>query len=126
MIGDTGFDDPSYWTLSGGSSIVEDGYGKIITTGATTQIATPDIMSGSGDYYLLTYTISSSPSPTGFLTVDRGWSASPDIHLLIPSTPGTHSVLLYPEMQSLEIVRGGDGTSNTTIWLSSISLKKVL
>jgi hypothetical protein len=127
LIGDTDFNDPSYWTIdnsgTGAASVVETGYGKIITTSGTTNIATPNIMSGSGDYYLLTYTISSSPSPSGTLSVDRGWQSSPDLHMDIPSTQGTHSVLLYPEMQSLEIVRGSGAT---TIWLSSISLKKVL
>jgi hypothetical protein len=123
LITDTGFDNPSYWSVSGGSSVVENGYGKIITTGATTQLATPNIMN-VGDYYLLTYTISSSPSPQGSIQIDKGWQNSPDIHMKIPSTAGTHSVLLYPEMQSLEFVRVAGG--QVTIWLSSISLKKVL
>ena len=104
------------------ASVIENGYGKIITTSATTNIATPNIMN-VGDYYLLTYTISSSPSPQGFIHIDRGWQNSPVIHMKIPSTQGTHSVLLYPQMQSLELVRGSGAT---TIWLSSISLKKVL
>jgi|11_taG_2_1085331.scaffolds.fasta_scaffold00839_8 hypothetical protein len=122
LIGDTGFDDPNYWTYSGGSTVVEDGYGKIITTGAIAYI-TKDLglYSTPGDFFSLTYTVHTSTQ--GGLAVHDGWEANPEIDMRIPSSVGTHTVLLKPGQDNLEIKRSSGAT---TIWLSSISLKKVL
>jgi len=120
LIEDTGFDDASYWTVSGGTSVVEDGYGKIITTSAITKI-TKDLGLTPGDYFLLTYTVHTSTA--GSLSIHDGWETDPEIDMQIPSTVGTHSVLLKNGQDTLEIKRTAGAT---TIWLSSISLKKVL
>jgi len=123
LIGDTGFDDPSYWTVTG-DSVVENGYGKVYTSdGSNTQIQKGGIMN-VGDYYLLEYTVYSVPTAPGNIAVYQGWQSSPDIDLNIPSTIATHKVLLYPETSGLIIKRSG--SSATQVWLSSISLKKVL
>ncbi len=123
LIGDTGFDNPSYWTVTG-DSVVENGYGKVYTSdGSNTQIQKGGLMN-VGDYYLLEYTVYSVPTAPGNIAVYQGWQSSPDIDLNIPSTIATHKVLLYPETAGLIIKRSG--SSATQVWLSSISLKKVL
>jgi hypothetical protein len=124
LIGDTSFDDPSYWTISnsgtGAASVVENGYGKIITSSGLTTIS-KNLSLTPGDFYLLTYTVHTSTE--GSLSVHDGWETDPEIDMQIPSTVGTHSVLLKTGDASLIIKRT---TGATTIWLSSISLKKVL
>ena len=121
LIGDTGFNDPNYWGTFG-DSVVEDGYGKIISTGADSNISKPlNLYATPGDYFLLTYTIHTSSQ--GALAIHDGWDDSPEFDLDIPSTVGTHRVLLKPGDNSLIIKRA---EATTTIWLSSISLKKVL
>lgn len=121
LIADTGFDDPSYWTVTGGS-VVEDGYGKIISTGPDSNInKNLNLYATPGDYFLLTYTIHTSSQ--GALAIHDGWDNSSEFDLDIPSTVGTHRVLLKPGDNSLIIKRA---VATTTIWLSSISLKKVL
>jgi hypothetical protein len=123
LIGDTSFDDASYWTVTG-DSVVEDGYGKVYTSdGSNTSIQKSGLMN-VGDYYLLEYTVHSVPTAPGNIAVFKGWQSDPDIDLKIPSTVGTHKVLLYPETSIIVIKRSG--SSATQVWLSSISLKKVL
>ena len=127
LIGDTGFDDSSYWSVFG-ASVVENGYGKILFTagGAVSGIEKTGLMTTPGDYYLLTYTVSSSPTPEGTLIVTNGWDQDPsDTQPQIPISAGTHKVLLKPGQTSLQIKRNST-TVDTTVWLSSISLKKVL
>lgn len=119
LIGDTGFDDPSYWT-TGGSSLVENGYGKVISTGSATSIYKTALLT-SGDFYLLTYTISSSPTPTGVIGIGNGWGTTTES---LPSSAGTHTALLKPSSSTFSIINPDDGAC--TVWLSSISLKKVL
>jgi hypothetical protein len=134
LIGDTGFDlandgsNPAsaYWSVFG-ASVVENGYGKILFTagGAVSGIEKTGLMN-VGDYYLLTYTVSSSPTPEGTLIVTNGWDQDPtDTQPQIPISAGTHKVLLKPGQTSLQIKRNVT-TIDTTVWLSSISLKKVL
>ena len=126
LIGDTGFDDPNYWTVNpgtAGTSVVEDGYGKILSpTGAITSI-TKDLglYSTPGDFFSLTYTVHTSTQ--GGLAVHDGWDTGDEVDMRIPSSVGTHTVLLKPGQDILEIKRSSGAT---TIWLSSISLKKVL
>lgn len=127
LIDDTGFDDPSYWGVFG-ASVVEDGYGKILFTAgaAVSGIEKTGLMTTPGDYYLLTYTVSGSPTPEGTLIVTNGWDQDPsDTQPQIPISSGTHKVLLKPGQTSLQIKRNST-TIDTTVWLSSISLKKVL
>jgi hypothetical protein len=135
LIGDTGFDlandgsNPAsaYWSVFGASRIA-DGYGKILFTagGAISGIEKTGLMTTPGDYYLLTYTVSGSPTPEGTLIVTNGWDQDPsDTQPQIPITSGTHKVLLKPGQTSLQIKRNSS-TVDTTVWLSSISLKKVL
>jgi len=125
LIADTSFDDPSYWSVSpgtAGTSVVEDGYGKILSTGANSDISKDlNLYATPGDYFLLTYTIHTSTD--GELAIHDGWDNSTEFDLKIPSTVGTHKVLLKPGDNSLIIKRAA---IPTTIWLSSISLKKVL
>ena len=135
LIGDTGFDlandgsNPAsaYWSVFG-ASVVENGYGKILFTagGAVSGIEKTGLMTTPGDYYLLTYTVSGSPTPEGTLIVTNGWDQDPsDTQPQIPISAGTHKVLLKPGQTSLQIKRNST-TVDTTVWLSSISLKKVL
>jgi hypothetical protein len=117
LIGDTSFDDASYWTVTG-DSVVEDGYGKVYTSdGSNTSIQKSGLMN-VGDYYLLEYTVHSVPTAPGNIAVFKGWQSDPDIDLRIPSTVGTHKVLLYPETSIIVIKRSG--SSATQVWLSSI------
>lgn len=120
LIEDTGFDDPSYWNWSGGSAVVENGYGKIITTSALAKIY-KNLNLTPGDFYLLTYTVHTSTQ--GSLSIHDSWENGSEIDMEIPSAVGTYSVLLKPGDSNLEIKRTSGAT---TIWLSSISLKKVL
>lgn len=127
LIEDTGFDDPNYWGVFG-ASVVENGYGKILFTagGLVSGIEKTNLMTTPGDYYLLTYTVSGSPTPEGTLIVTNGWDQDPsDTQPQIPITQGTHKVLLKPGQTSLQIKRNSTSV-DTTVWLSSISLKKVL
>ena len=127
IIGDTGFDDASYWTInnsgSGAATVIENGYGKIITTGGITTIQ-KNLSLTPGDLYLLNYTVHTSTQ--GGIAIYDGWEQNPIIDLNIPSTVGNHSVLLKTGSASLIVKRSGTGGGATTIWLSSISLKKVL
>ena len=124
LISDTGFDNPSYWDVNdlaaGADSVVEDGYGKIISNGALTFIERAGLMAGAGNYYLLTYTVSSGATPEGSISIVDGWG-SQDLQLV--SSVGTHTILMKPDATALTIKRFSGAT---TVWLSSISLKKVL
>ena len=122
LIEDTGFDDPSYWSVNasaaGASSVVENGYGKFITTGDYTSISKASSLT-AGDYYSLTFT--ASTSTTGAIKCVDGWGSTDPV-LLKATATGTYTVLLKPDQANLVIA----ADTATTIWLSSISLKKVL
>jgi len=115
LIGDPYFDDPSYWTVVG-SSVVEDGYGKIISTGADSQIQKTGIFTAN-EKYCLEYTVHTSTA--GTITLIDG-SGSDDVEL--PSSVGTHKVYINPGISTLALKRT---SGTTTIWLSSISVKQV-
>ena len=121
LISDTGFNDASYWDVNdsaaGASSIIQDGYGKIITSGDYTDISKDGILT-AGDVYLLTYSVHTN-SQGGIALGDI--ESNVDVNLA--ATPGqTHNVEFKANIADLVIKRIGA----TTIWLSSISLKKVL
>ncbi len=130
LIGDTGFDDANYWDVNdsaaGASSIVEDGYGKIITSGDYTDISKDGILT-AGDTYSLTYTVNTnSGGSIGVGNVYGNGSGGSGIDLLLQSTAGqTYTVQFKANIADLIIKRMSAGVTNT-IWLSSISLKKVL
>ena len=127
LIEDTEFNDSNYWTLdnsgTGAASIVENGYGKILTSGGITAIQKNlGLYSTPGDLFYLTYTVHTSSQ--GGLAIHDGWDdSSTPFDFQIPSSVGTHTVLLKPGSNSLIIKRS---SGPTTIWLSSVSLKKVL
>jgi len=117
LIQDTEFNDPSYWDFTGGTTIVEDGYGKIQTTGAYAAISKTGITT-SGDRYLLTYSVHTN-TQGGIALGD----VEDSIDVNLPSTASqTYNVQFKANSADLIIKRIGA----TTIWLSSISLKKVL
>ena len=117
LIGDTGFDDSSYWTEDGGS-VVEDGYGKIIApSGSADSYILKSGIINSGDRYLLTYTIASASPGTGNIKLQTSFN------LPLLKTTGQHKIEFVAANNILKIGRL-DNPSN--IWLSSISLKKVL
>ena len=122
LIEDTGFDDPSYWTLDpvdASLSVVEDGYAKIKTNPANdaSYVAKLSIMNPT-DFYLLEYTV--AQQNTGGIFVTDGWGTQ---DVLIPVTVATHKVIIKAGISGLYLKRSN---SNNDIWLSSISLKKVL
>ena len=130
LIEDTGFDNPSYWTVNPGTAgtcVVENGYGKILSpSGANTFIQGPASMMTTGSYYQLTYTVSSSPTPLKNFRIFEGWEdASGDVDVLCSGAEGTHTVLFLAGREDL-IVKRDSSSGETKIWLSSISLKKVL
>lgn len=125
LIADTGFDDPSYWTVfptDESLSVVENGYGKVITNSSNniSYVSTPTLIT-VGDYYLLEYTV--AVSTAGGLLILDGWDSDNDPDVSIPATVGTHKVLIKPSITGLFIARN---LPNNNVWLSSISLKKVL
>jgi len=125
LIGDTGFDDPSYWTLTpadGSLSVVENGYGKVKSDSSNTfsSIHKSGLLV-EGNYYLLEYTV--SQSNTGGVFLSDGWNSATEPDIELPISVGTHKVLIYPGTTALTLKRK---SSNNDIWLSSISLKKVL
>tara|TARA_R100000654_G_scaffold57723_2_gene84300 strand:- start:353 stop:2113 length:1761 start_codon:yes stop_codon:yes gene_type:complete len=125
LIEDTGFDDPNYWTVhptNNSLSTVEDGYGKIKSNSANAQsYITKTGLFTVGDTLLLEYTV--AVSTAGGLFVMDGWDNDIDPDVAIPSSVGTHKVLLKPSFTGLLIKRA---SANNNVWLSSISLKKVL
>lgn len=132
LIADTEFNDPNYW-LTSGDSTVENGFGKILyDAGGTISYINKSSLMIVGNYYLLTYTVvgypnpSTAPTPEGSLIVTNGWDQDPtDTQPQIPISVGTHKVLLKPGQSGLQIKRNLT-TVDTKVWLSSISLKKVL
>ena len=127
LIEDTTFDNPSYWILeptNGSLSVVESGYGKIITTSGTLSFIKSSVLaimpnqSTDGNYYNLTYTVAQS-SNTNFVIADGGFTGE---DLSVPASVGTHTIIMRPGTNSLVLKRSG---STCTIWLSSISLKKL-
>ena len=127
LIEDTGFDDSSYWDVNdaaaGASSIVENGYGKIITNGDYTDISKDGILT-AGDTYSLTYTVHTNSGggiSIGDVYGDGAGSGGVDLNLQSTASQ-TYTVQFKANISDLIIKRVGA----TTIWLSSISLKKVL
>ena len=126
LIGDTGFDDASYWSVFPADeslSKVEDGYGKVINTSpnAFSYISKGSILT-VGDTYLLEYTV--AVSTLGGLRILGGWDSDTDPPVNIPATVGTHKMLIKPGITSLFI--NAITSADNNVWLSSISLKKVL
>ena len=119
LIGDTGFDDASYWS-TGGGAVIENGYGKIIAPSGSTNsfINKPGIVT-SGDFYLLTYTIPSASPGTGSIVIEDAAT----VNIPLNKTTGTHKVQFKAGDANLTIKRDSNPCN---IWLSSISLKKVL
>jgi hypothetical protein len=131
LIGDTGFDlanngsnpSSSWWYIGGsGASVIEDGYFKMITVGASanTYLLKSGILT-IGDYYLLTYTVATTPSGAGVIVLEDTWGTTTNISL--NNTPGTYQIYYRAGEADFTLKRG---TNPTTRWLSSISLKKVL
>ena len=130
LVGDTNFNDPSYWSFpgSGGFSIVENGYAKIITSGANTGVSKasffPNVNTPSepNKYkYIMVYTIppDSVNTATGNIAIFKGVGST---DYKIPREPGTHKIELLPQDANLEIKRSS-GTTN--VWISDISIKAV-
>jgi len=135
LIGDTGFDlandgsNPAsaYWSVFG-ASVVENGYGKILFTagGAISYIQSPASIMTPGDFYLLEYTVSNAATPAGNFHVFNGWEQDgSDAQTELPISVGTHKILIKPGSNFIQLKRSFT-TVSTTVWLSSISLKKVL
>ena len=125
LIEDTGFDDPSYWSITpsdGSLSVVESGLGKIKSDSSNTfsSINKTGILV-EGNYYLLQYTV--FQSNVGGILVSDGWNSATEPDIELPVSVGTHKVLIYPGTTALTLKRK---VSNNDIQLSSISLKKVL
>mgnify|MGYP003123736179 FL=1 len=126
LIGDTEFDlandgsNPasSWWTVSGGS-LVENGYGKIIVGGSGNSSIKRSGLIVSGDTYLLTYTIPSASPGTGSIVIEDAAT----VNISLNKTTGTHKVQFKAGDNDLAIKRSDNPTD---IWISSISLKKVL
>ena len=128
LIGDTAFDlandgsNPSsaYWSV-GGNTVVENGYAKIIAPSGNNDnsFLTKSGILTAGDFYLLTYTIPSASPGTGSIVLED--AATVNIHL--NKTTGTYKVQFKAGDGNITIKRGGNPCN---IWLSSISLKKVL
>ena len=130
LIGDTGFDlanngtNPasSWWSIGGtGGTVIEDGYAKIDTNAAgdNTYILHSNFLT-IGDYYLLTYTVATTPSGVGDILLEDTWGTTTNIKL--SNTPGTYQVQYRAGEDDFTLKRNGV----TKRWLSSISLKKVL
>lgn len=118
LIADTGFDDSSYWGVFG-DSVIENGYGKVkIGSSGTAGLNKTNIVV-AGDYYLLTYTIPSASPGTGSIQLEDADS----VNINLPKSVGTHKIQYKAGDTELLIKRG---TNPTDIWLSSISLKKIL
>tara|TARA_R110001592_G_scaffold221828_3_gene476743 strand:+ start:7333 stop:9048 length:1716 start_codon:yes stop_codon:yes gene_type:complete len=118
LIGDTGFDDASYWTAVGGS-VVEDGYGKIIVGSSGNSSIKKAGIVVSADFYLLTYTIPSASPGTGSIVLEDAAT----VNIPLNKTTGTYKVQFKAGDSDLVIKRGENPCD---IWLSSISLKKIL
>ena len=126
LIGDTQFDlgtvgndTGAYWKKSS-TSIIENGYGKIIATNQDTSIFKDGILI-EGDTYLLTYRVHDNGSNSGNIAIDDAYTTSG--FLTLPSTVGTHKIVFVAADPDLVITNASD-TGTTNIWLSSISLKK--
>ena len=118
LIGDTGFDDSNYWGVFG-DSVIENGYGKVkIGSSGTAGINKTNIVV-AGNYYLLTYTIPSASPGTGSIQLED----ADTVNINLPKSVGTHKIQYKAGDSELLIKRGENPTD---IWLSSISLKKVL
>ena len=120
-LGTVGITTGAYWsannTGAGATSVIENGYGKIITDGTNTDINRAGLMT-AGDTYVLVLTIHTSTA--GTISVIDGWHST---DVVIPDEVGTHTLLLRPSVTKLALKRI---SGSTTIWMSSISLKKVL
>lgn len=134
LIGDTEFDlgvsgvDAGAWWIVTGESTIQNGYGKILyTAGADiSYIQSPTSLLTPGDLYLLKYTVSGAASPIGSVIIFNAWEQDgADAQTQIPISVGTHEVLIKPGSNFLQLKRRSTSLT-TTVWLSSISLKKVL
>ena len=127
LIADTGFNDTTYWDVNdsaaGASSVIQNGYGKIITNGDYTDISKDGILT-AGDTYSLTYKVhTNSVGGISIGDVYGDGAGSGGVDLNLQATAGqTYTVQFKANISDLIIKRVGE----TTIWLSSISLKKVL
>jgi predicted secreted protein len=130
LVGDTNFNDPSYWTFpgSGGSSVVENGYAKIITSGANTSVKKTNLFPNVNTVseptrykYIMVYTIPPTATHTavGNISILQGADGS---DYKIPREPGTHKIELTPRTANLEIKRSSGATD---VWISDISIKEV-
>ncbi len=122
LIGDTSFDNgTNWWTIynqAGTSSVIENGYAKLITTSNTTNINKSALLI-VGDYYSLTYTVHTN-SQGGLGIFQLGGTPTT---IDIPSTAGQTYTIEFKAYHANFVLTS---VGATTIWLSSISLKKVL
>lgn len=130
LVGDTNFNDPSYWTFpgSGGTSVVENGYAKIITSGANTSVKKTNLFPNVNTVseptrykYIMVYTIPPDATHTavGNIAIFKGVGST---DYKIPNEPGTHKIELLPQDSNLEIKRSSGATD---VWISDISIKEV-
>lgn len=124
LLQDTEFNDPTKWTVSNPTasqvSTVAAGYGKLInnSTGNSTSISASNVMT-IGDYYELVYTIPAASPDSGAIQITQGWSTT---DLDLSKEEGTHTIILYAGQTSLTF----EAPLVTDIWISSVSLKKIL
>lgn len=130
LVGDTNFNDPSYWSFPGpgGTSVVEDGYAKIITSGANSRVLKGSLFPNVNTpaepnryKYIMVYTIppDSTHTAVGNIAIFKGVGAT---DYKIPREPGTHKIELLPQDSNLEIKRSSGATD---VWISDISVKEV-
>ena len=118
LIGDTDFDDGTNWWSVTGTALIENGYGKVISNGTAAASIYKNSLLTSGVEYSLTYTVNTYTE--GVMVIEDGYDTT---DLELPSSVGTHTVILKPSVANFILKRKfGEAT---TIWLSSISLKKL-
>jgi|11BtaG_2_1085332.scaffolds.fasta_scaffold00792_5 hypothetical protein len=126
LIGDTSFDlgmvgtDAGAWWKITTTSLVQSGYGKIITTGASTSIYKDGILT-AGDTYSFTYYVHTNSG--GNIAVDDVYSGG---DLILPNTVSQTHTVVFKAQDADFVIKNAFTTEATTIWLSSASLKKVL
>ena len=102
-----------------GGSVVENGYGKIIVGGSGNSSIKKAGIIVSGNTYLLTYTIPSASPGTGGIVLEDAAT----VNINLPITQATHKIQFKAGDTDLVLKRGENPSD---IWLTSISLKKVL
>ena len=129
LIGDTEFDQAndgsnpssSYWTLSGGTSVIENGvFTMEIGSSGTTSLQKSGLLN-SGDYYLLTYTTAGTFGAQGNIVLEDAWDTSTNI--ILQSGAGTHK-LQFRAGQNNFVLKNGSVPMLRK--LSNISLKKIM